>query len=123
MSLITELIILFATSAAASFGGWLFARRKKKAEATAAEIGNLDLIADMWQRTAQSFQSSYNDILAKNEEIAQELSRLNIEKQQLADKVHKLEIYVKDLQCNNKALEQRLKGIRKQHDDSTKNEN
>lgn len=108
-----ELFILFGASFATGFGGWFFGRRKNKADATAAEIGNLDRIINMWQKTAEQFKKSYDELQEQNGRISDELKALREENKDLVHDVKRLNRLVEDLKCENKGLIRRLNEIKR----------
>ena len=111
--MLQEIIILFATAVAGSFGGWLFGRRQQKAQAHSAEIGNLDHIVKMWQETANSFKESYDEMRKKYTVIMTELEQMRQENHTLVCEVKKLRVLTEELKEENKGLVRRLNDIKK----------
>ena len=107
-----QILITLFTGVATGFSGWFYGRRKTNAEAEATEIGNLDRIAQMWQRTAEQFKESYHDILRQNLEIQERLNTLASENKRLLNEVEDLNCLVKELKSENKELMKNLQDIK-----------
>lgn len=91
--------------------GWVFGRRKEKADtriieakAKEAEIGNLDKMVQMWEKTAESFRNSYSELLEQNNLVNEQLTELRKENKQLTDDVKRLNTMIEELKAENKKL-------------------
>jgi len=109
--LTVQVIIPTLLSIGTGLVGWLFGRRKLKADAAImearareAEIGNLDRIAQMWQKTAEQFKNSYTELLEQNMVVQEQISALRKENKQLTDDVKKLNVMMEELRTENKSL-------------------
>lgn len=101
------------TGLATGFSGWFYGRKKSNAEAKSKEIGNLDMIGAMWQKTAEQFKQNYHEILAQNIAIQKQISTLMIENKSLTEDVKRLGRLVEELKCENKKLMLRIIEIKK----------
>lgn len=109
----TQVIIPTLAAIGSGIAGWLFGRRKREADATAAEIGNLDRIIEMWQKTAEHFKKTTHELMEQNQRITNELSTLRNENLVLIDDVKKLNTIVEELKLENKTLLRRLNEIKR----------
>lgn len=112
-SIFVQVIIPALAAIGSGLAGWLFARRKHAADATAAEIGNIDRIVEMWQSTAEHFKQTAQELMEQNESITQEVRILRGENKKLIDDVKHLNAIVEELRCENKTLLRRLNEIKK----------
>lgn len=104
-SILTQLIIPFLTAMASGFSGWFYGRRRSKADTDKAVIGNLDLIIDMWKKTATELEERY-------EEVLKAMENMRNENELLREKLHELRNVVNKLSCENKNLLKRIAEIK-----------
>ena len=112
-SVIIQVIIPTLAALGSGLAGWLFGRRKREADAKAAEIGNLDRIVEMWQGTAERFKQTADELMEQNNRISEEVRNLRCENRKLIEDVKRLNTMVEGLKCENKALLRRLNEIKK----------
>lgn len=110
---------------ATGFAGWLFRRKETNVKVQGSEIDNLERIVQMWQKTAEAFESQYREIMKQNEEMMDKINALRRdrnklhrdlcavkeENEKLRKEVGELNELVRNLTKTNTELVKKLKSI------------
>lgn len=99
-----SIILTIVTSLVTGFGGWIFGRRKNKAEAQTVELENVNKAVAIWRETAENLNVQlglYTNELIKfrqeNENLQEELDKMKQELKSLKSENDKLKKEVEKL--------------------------
>jgi flagellar basal body-associated protein FliL len=103
------IILTIVTSLVTGFGGWIFGRRKNKAEAQTVELENVNKAVAIWRETAENLNAQlgmYTNELIKfrseNDTLHVELEKMKSELKSIKSENDKLKKEIEKLKAQSK---------------------
>lgn len=78
------------STGAGAFFGWLFGRRKLKAEAASSELENVEKAIAIWRGIASDLEGKFKSLQDEVMELRKELMKLEVENETLKQEVKDL---------------------------------
>lgn len=85
------------TTAAGAFFGWLFGRRKQKAEAESSELDNVEKAVAIWRQIASDLEGKFTALQTQVTELQKHVLKLELENEKLKDKNNELQAEIDEL--------------------------
>lgn len=96
--LLKDILLIALPAIASGFGGWLFGRKRTKAEiegiaanTESTQIDNAIKAVEMWRGIAQDMHKNYEKLKEDVNQLREELKKLHSENNRLRDRLRKLE--------------------------------
>lgn len=91
------------STAAGAFFGWLFGRRKQKAEAQSSELENVEKAVAIWRQIASDLEGKFTALQTEVNQLRKEVLKLEMENERLKDANRELQLEIDELRTQIKS--------------------